>query len=253
MLDIHAHILPTIDHGCKSLDEAIEGIKNAADCGITKIFATSHYSQGKVENYSEDIYREVGKLKEVIDKLGIDITIVPGCEIKVCPNIVELLKSGKLCTLNNSRYILVEFPMDIKVPNACNIIRDIAEAGFTPIIAHPERYTYVMRNINEAISYVESGALLQINITSLIGEYGPFEKLTAIRLLKHNLVHLWGSDFHSFRNAYDVKKLEKSFSVLKKIVGIDKYNIIKEVNPQCVFDDLDIEKFNIKYKMGLFS
>lgn len=253
MLDIHAHVLPALDHGCENLDEAIESIKKAVDCGITKIFATSHYSKGKVENYSEDIYHEVENLNNVIDRLGIGVSVVSGCEIKICPDIVQLLLSDKLCTLNNSRYVLIEFPMDIKVPNVCGVIRDIIEAGFVPIIAHPERYTYIMRNIDEAISYVESGALLQININSLIGDYGEDVKDCSVKLLKHNLVHLWGSDHHSCREGYDKAKLDRSFKVLEKIIGSDKYNIIKEFNPQCVYDDLDIEKFDIKYKRGLFS
>ena len=253
MLDIHAHVLPGLDHGCNNLDEALEGIKKAADCGITKIFATSHYFKGKVENYAEDIYREVESLNNVIDRLGIGVNVVSGCEIKVCPDIVELLLAGKLSSLNNSRYVLIEFPMDIKVPNVCSVIRDILAAGFVPIIAHPERYTYVMRNIDEAISYVESGALLQININSLIGDYGEDVKACSVKLLKHNLIHIWGTDHHSCRIGYDKDKLDKSFKVLEKIVGLYKFNIIKDFNPQCVYDDLDIEKFDIKYKVGLFS
>ena len=128
----------------------------------------------------------------------------------------------------------------------------LSVAGFIPIIAHPERYLYVQKNIQEAIKYVESGALLQLNVNSILGDYGIEVKTTAIQLLKHNLIHLWGSDTHSFRHVYG-KKLEKSLVQLKKIVGEDKFKQITDTNPECVYNDKDIRIFDIKYKLGLFG
>lgn len=252
MIDIHSHVIPSIDDGCDNMDEALEIIKSGLDCGITKIFATPHFIQGEFDNYKSDIFLQVNEINNLLRSSNLNISVVCGSEIMICPDIVDLLKSGKLCSLNNSRYVLIEFPMDFRVPNVSKIITDILVAGFVPIIAHPERYLYIQRNIEEAIKYVESGALLQLNINSIIGDYGEDVKLTAIKLLKHNLIHLWGSDTHSFRHVYG-NKLKQSLNELEKIVGSDKFKQITETNPDSVYNNKDIKIFDIKYKFNLFK
>jgi len=252
MIDLHSHILYGIDDSCTNIDETLIMIRDASLVGISKIFATPHFVKDRFENYKSDVVGYVDNLNLLLSSSGINVTVAYGNEIMVCPDIVDLLKNDKLCTLNNSRYILIEFPMNIRIPNIHNVINDIIVAGFIPIIAHPERYVYVQRNIDEAIKYVESGALLQLNVNSVIGGYGENVRVCAIKLLKHNLIHLWGSDSHNYRTVYD-SKLEVSFAAIEKIVGADKFKVIKDINPNCVWDNKEIKIFDIKYKLGLFN
>lgn len=253
MIDIHSHIIPSVDDGCDNISETLNSIKKAMECGITKIFATPHFVKGRLNNYSELVSMQVDSINNLLKIYGMDFEVLCGNEIRVCPDLVDMIKDGRFCSLNNSRYILIEFPMEGKVSNVCDIIESILSTGYIPIIAHPERYEIVQKNIDEAIGYVESGALLQLNITSLIGDYGEEVKATAIKLLKHNLVHLWGTDYHDYRNVYDSKKLDASFSILKKIVGTEKYKFIKDINPECIYHNCDIKTSEIKYRLGLFS
>lgn len=251
MIDIHSHIIPFVDDGCENINDTLELVNCCSKLGIDKIIATPHYIVGQYENFKDDVLNHVDFLNNFFRISGIDITAKPGNEIMISPEIIDLLKEGKLCSLNNSRYVLIEFPLEVKIRNILDVIRNVIFAGFIPVIAHPERYTYLQKNIDEAINYVESGALLQMNISSIIGDYGEDVKEFAIKLLKHNLIHLWGSDAHSFRNVYT--KLDKSFKELKKIVGEEKFKQITEINPECVYSDLDIKTFDIKYKLGFFS
>lgn len=253
MIDLHSHIIPYIDDGCDNISETLNSIKKAMECGITKIFATPHFVKGSLNNYSEVVSVQVDSINNLLKIYGIDFEVLYGNEIRVSPDIVEMLKDGRFCSLNNSRYVLIEFPMEGEIPNICNIVESILSSGYIPILAHPERYESVQKNIDEAIKYVECGALLQMNITSLIGDYGEEVKHTAIKLLKHNLIHLWGTDYHDYRNVYDSKKINESFMVLKKIVGTEKYKLIKDINPECVYHDCDIKPLDIKYRLGLFS
>lgn len=251
MIDIHSHILPYMDDGCYDINDSIESLEKAYESGITKIIATPHFLQGQFENYKSDVLKGLANLKNSIDESVVSVT--SGSEIMVFPEIVDLLKRGSLCTLNNSRYVLIEFPLDVRVPNVLKLIDDILVAGFVPVIAHPERYAYVQRDVNEAIRYVEAGALLQLNITSLIGNYGNEAKDTGIKLIKHNLIHFWGSDFHTYREIYDDNKIKDSLDILRKIVDTEKFIQITEVNPECVLLDKEIKIFDIKYKLGLFG
>jgi len=252
MIDIHSHIIPAVDDGCSNINESLDMIRSASKCGITKIIATPHFVEDVCENYKTNILIYVNSLNDLLRISKINVSVVCGCEIMICPDIVELLKADKLCSLNNSRYILIEFPMDIKIPNISKVINDILVAGFVPIIAHPERYLYVQRNIDEAIKYVESGALLQMNVSSVLGDYGHDVKVCAISLLKHNLIHLWGSDTHSNRPVYEDRLID-SLVEIKKIVGEDMFEQISEINSDCVYNDKDIKTFEIKHKLGFFS
>lgn len=253
MIDMHSHIIPSIDDGCDNISETLNSIKKAKECGITKIFATPHFVKGELNNYSEIVSMQVDSINNLLKIYGIDFEVLYGNEIRVCSDVVDILKDGRLCSLNNSRYILIEFCIEVMPTNVFNIIESILEAGYIPIIAHPERYEFVQKNIDEAIKYVEYGALLQLNITSLIGDYGAEAKSTACKLLKHNLIHLWGTDYHDYRNVYDSKKINESFSILKKLVGNEKCKLIRDINPECIYHDCDIKTSEIKYKVGLFS
>jgi len=252
MIDLHSHILYGIDDSCTNIDETLIMIRDASLVGISKIFATPHFVKDRFENYKSDVVGYVDNLNLLLSSSGINVTVAYGNEIMVCQDIVDLLKNDKLCTLNNSRYILIEFPMNIRIPNIHNVINDIIVAGFIPIIAHPERYEYIQRNIKEAIQYVEFGALLQLNVNSVIGGYGEEARVCAIKLLKHNLIHLWGSDSHNYRSVY-TEQLNKSFATIEKIIGLNKFKVIVDTNPECVLNNIEIKTFDIKHKLGLFS
>lgn len=239
MIDMHSHILPGIDDGAKNIEESINMLKEAKQAGFTDIISTSHFIE---ENYntSKEV-REIiiNKIKQEIH--DIDINIYNGCEAYVSENMQELIKSDILPTINNSRYLLFELPMNNEIIILDKIIYNLKQIGIVPIIAHPERYSYVQDNPNMLIDLIENGVLFQVNYASVIGKYGSKAKKTAEKLLKNNMAHFLGTDTHRQNSIYT--EMNKILKRLNKIVTKEKLEELTTLNPQKVLNN---ETINIE-------
>ena len=233
MIDFHSHILPQIDDGSKSYNETIEMLEEAKNAGFEKIISTSHY----IEKYYE--INEEQRLQLLKNINFQDIKLYLGSEIYVTNEIVQLLKDKKASTINNSRYVLYELPMHSKNMNDKEIIYRIVENGYVPIIAHPERYSYVQEAPEYVEELAEMGALFQSNYGSIIGMYGEKAKKTVKKLLKQNLIDFLGSDVHRPEQIYP--KIPKILKKLNKIVSQEKLEELTTLNAQKVLNDEEIE------------
>lgn len=233
MIDFHSHILPQIDDGSKSYNETIEMLEEAKNAGFEKIISTSHY----IEKYYE--INEEQRLQLLKNINFQDIKLYLGSEIYVTNEIVQLLKDKKASTINNSRYVLYELPMHSKNMNDKEIIYRIVENGYVPIIAHPERYSYVQEAPEYVEELAEMGALFQSNYGSIIGMYGEKAKKTVKKLLKQNLIHFLGSDVHRPEQIYP--KISKILKKLNKIVSQEKLEELTTLNAQKVLNDEEID------------
>ena len=145
MKDIHSHILPGIDDGARNVEESIKLLEKFYDNGVTDIILTPHYIYNS--NYNSNNKEKMLLLNEVKKKYK-KINLYLGNEVYISDNIPELIKQNEIFTLNNSKYLLIELPMNSEIKNLDSIIFDIMRNGIIPIIAHPERYVYVQNNIN---------------------------------------------------------------------------------------------------------
>jgi protein-tyrosine phosphatase len=140
MIDLHCHLLPEIDDGAKSLEMSLTMARLAVAEGITTTACTPHIYPGVFENEGPDIRRRVDLLSEHIREAGIPLTITHGADIQIVPELVAGLRSGRMATLNGSRYFLFE-PPHVVVPQAfSHLIFDSLSAGYIPVITHPETY-----------------------------------------------------------------------------------------------------------------
>ena len=162
-----------------------------------------------------------------------------GMEVYVSDQIKELLLNSKILGLANSRYILIEFPMSTQVKNLEKIIYILNSFNLIPVIAHPERYKYVQKDISIVEEYIELGCLIQCNYGSILDLYGKEAKKTLKILLKNNLVHFLGSDCHKQDTVY--KYIPKAIKKIKAITGDKKFFIISTKNPQKILKDEDFE------------
>ena len=233
MIDFHSHILPQIDDGSKSYNETIEMLEEAKNAGFEKIISTSHY----IEKYYE--INEEQRLQLLKNINFQDIKLYLGSEIYVTNEIVQLLKDKKASTINNSRYVLYELPMHSKNMNDKEIIYRIVENGYVPIIAHPERYSYVQESPEYVEELAQMGPLFQSNYGSIIGMYGEKAKKTVKKLLKQNLIHFLGSDVHRPEQIYP--KIPKILKKLNKIVSQEKLEELTTLNAQKVLNDEEID------------
>jgi len=252
VIDIHTHILPGVDDGAKDLNESLEIAREAERQGVSTIVATPHYMEEGYGISPIETEKLVEKLQEEIDRAGIKVRILSGAEVYIMPNLAKRVKEGMVATINNSRYILIEFPMT-KIPDYTDdLLYDLKVMGYTPIIAHPERYREIQSNPNRLYYWVKSGLLAQINAGSLLGMFGSKVKETAELLVDHNMVQLIASDLHS--NTRRRECLEEGFSRLKERVAQRAELYLK--NAQTVINDGDVRVNGLcKYeqKRGLFD
>jgi len=237
MIDIHSHILFNIDDGSQSIEESINIIKCAVENGYKKIIFTPHYiKDSKYSCNNEDKHIIFEELKREIIKNNISIEIYLGNEVYIDDEIVKLLENNEIMTLNNSKYILIELPLNSKIPYIKNIIYGLRRRNFIPIIAHPERYMLYFNNIELFEELIEAGALLQGNFMSLFDIYGKHARKMLKLLLKENMITFLGSDKNKetdcfYNKILDVrKKLKKIIHDESKIDDLLNNNIEKVIN-----------------------
>ena len=163
MIDIHTHLLPSIDDGPETIEESIELCKIAANDGIKKIVATPHTKDGVYEAKSDKILETVDVLNLKLKENQIDIEILPGSEIHIHEGLVEGIESGEVLTINNSgKFILFELPFIFIPPGTDKFIFNLKSNGIVPIIAHAERISAFQKNPELVGQLVKIGALVQV-------------------------------------------------------------------------------------------
>ena len=235
MIDFHSHIIPEIDDGSRSIEETMLLLEEAQKAGFTKIISTSHYLEKHYEFNETSRKQFLEMLKIGANNFKLDIELYLGSEIYTSYDIVDLLKEHKASTINGTNYVLIELPMQSELPNLKNVIYTLLGNGYTPIIAHPERYSYVKENPNWLLDYIELGVLFQSNYGSIIGMYGKEAQKTVKLLLKHDMIHFLGSDVHRPKTIYT--KMPEILQELKKVLERDKLKKLTKINPQLVLDN----------------
>lgn len=206
MVDLHSHILPGLDDGPGSMEEAVLMARRAAASNVSHIAATSH---GNYYPYALEEYQEkFTELEEVLRGQNIPVKLYPGMEIFVDENTAGLLEKGRLLTLNGTDYILAEFPFDQSGENVCRQLRKLRDAGYRIVVAHPERYMFIQKE-TELAYYLESqGYVLQVNQGSLEGDFGRACKMTAEQLLVSGIARVIATDAHdTIYRSHDLQQL----------------------------------------------
>ncbi len=239
MKDLHSHYLPGVDDGAKGIDSTRRMLAKASAYGVQAIMFTPHYIIDSDYNspYREnrDIFNEIKLLAQ--EEYGIDVYL--GNEVYITTEILNLYQQGKIATLNNSRYMLIEIPLYSKMNNVKSIFFEVISAGITPILAHPERYTAYYDDLDFFCELRSMGVLMQINYPSLFGLYGKRPQKMAKKLLKAGLISFVGSDIHSSSEAkYEL--LPKLNKKLKKLVGEEEAIKLTDENFMKVVNNEDI-------------
>ena len=242
MIDFHTHILPNIDDGSRSIDETFNLIKEAESAGFEGIILTSHYIE---EYYETDTPEREVWLKAICENLknkNININLYLGNEIYLTENLIKLLENAKASTINNTSYVLFEFPMNVKPMNIYDVIYEMLQYKLVPILAHPERYTFVQEEPDLIYDLIDKGVLMQGNYASIIGYYGKKAKVIMRKLLENDMIHFLGTDVHRQRSIY--KKMPQILTELEEIVGKSKLYELTTINPGLVLENKKIEIAN---------
>ena len=232
MIDIHSHILPDIDDGARSMDEALEMARIAAEDGITHMVSTPHMFNGISDNPDpSELMDRVAALNEAI---GGTPAILPGNEVHVSHEIAEQAKNNRVMKLNGRNYLLVEFPQ-LTVPiGADEIFYKLLLQGVRPILVHPERNGQIQTRPSIVGKFVERGVYVQVTAMSMTGEFGPAAKSCAGTLLQHNCVHFLATDTHRHKSRPPI--LSKGRDAAAAIIGEERARALVETNPQAAIN-----------------
>lgn len=199
MFDIHCHILPGVDDGSGNMSDSIEMAQLAAESGTKGIIATPHCNiPGMFDNYwSNALEEKVRILQNELNEKGIPVTVYSGQEVFLSRDFDERLKKGEFITLNGSRYMLVELDFRIDEISAISKLEYLAAEGYIPILAHPERYGFVIENPSVIKKIRSSGCLVQLNGGSITGDFGGYIQKTADLIIRNSFADFIASDAHS--------------------------------------------------------
>lgn len=210
--DIHSHLLFGIDDGSKSFEETLLLLKNLEKIGFSGFITTPHIIKSVWDNTPESINNKYAETKNLLKSHGTDFKIKPAAEYMMDSFFFEKIKSEPLLTIKDN-YVLVEMSYFNPPIHLYDIIFEIQIQGYTPVLAHPERYLFYFKNLDEYKKLKKSGCLFQINLLSTTGYYGKEATITADFLLKKGMIDFTGSDVHNMKH---VESFEKRIIVKEK-------------------------------------
>lgn len=196
MIDLHSHILPGLCDGSQSLETSLEMASMAVSDGTTHLACTPHVYPGVYNNSTETILPALEALQASLDEHEIPLKLLIGADTHMVPEVIHRLKQGSIPTLNNSRYFLLEPSHHVPVVNFLDQIENYLNAGYIPLITHPERLHWVRDHYDEFIDAAKMGAWIQITSGAIAGLFGKKAKECSERFLKDGFVHVIASDAH---------------------------------------------------------
>lgn len=239
MIDIHTHVMPGVDDGAKNMRMALEMIEKSYEEGVDTLVATPHCMPGVYNNiFNEALAKKWNLLYTAVKEAGIPVHLRKGMEVLLSDRSMKLIREGKVWTINNTDYLLVEFAFD-EDPDWCTEkLNEVASLGYIPIVAHPERYDCVQRYRQIVYDWYKSGYGIQVNKESLLGMFGRREKQTADSLLRHNLVTCVSSDTHRLDRR--VPGLKDIFEYLNDRYGGEYTHMLVKANPYRIVNGKDM-------------
>jgi protein-tyrosine phosphatase len=238
MIDLHCHVLPGIDDGAHSLEQAVEMCRLAAAAGCEALVATPHQRKGDWWNCDRQALAALrGRLQEAV---GPAPRILGGGEIRVDSRLLaEMLAlreddaHGPL-PLAGSRYLLLEFGGEAGLPEAADLVHELAVAGWRPVLAHPELIHWLADPA--AVAHLVSlGALAQVTAMSLTGDFGRRAQADASRLVELGLAHFVASDAHDLRRR--PPGLRRAWDAIAARWGEEAARELLADNPRAVIAD----------------
>ena len=237
MIDLHCHILPGLDDGARTEDDTLEMARIAVQSGTTEIVCTPHCSTD--DPYLPDRLRSIlsatARMNNLLTFEDVPLVLHSGMELLCVTSPDPLLAQGEFLTIAGSRYLLIEFPFDIRSAAISDAAETVASAGLVPVIAHPERYYCVQWTPELLPDWVEQGWLIQLNRGSVTGGFGPEVRTAAEWILRRELAHLVASDAHS--PEYRTPDLSEGYRWVARNCSPDYAELLFQENPQRVLDD----------------
>ncbi len=235
IIDIHTHILPSVDDGSANMEETIRMLRIAKEQGINTILATPHYGAGFKEKSVTELMDIKCKVEEEAKRINTDLRIYMGNEIYYRTSSLKDVMERRALTLADSRYVLIEFSVDVNYKTLYQGLREFILAGFAPILAHVERYVCLTEDEYRIEEIIELGVYIQMNASSLIGSILSKSLGRHKRYIKNRWIHLIATDCHnaSSRSPY----IEKALQTIIKLTDIEYARELFYINPGKILEN----------------
>jgi len=193
MVDIHCHILPGIDDGSETWETTAQMCRVAARDGITHIVATPHCNG----SYEYDRAHFTNMLATLSEVAGERLTFTIGCDFHLSPrNLEAAMNDPRPFAIGDTKYLMIEFDHQSIPGNASEMLMALVARGMVPIITHPERNAFLMKNLGTVQEFIKIGCLSQVTANAFTGFWGPHSKKTAEKLLQKRAIHIVATDAH---------------------------------------------------------
>jgi protein-tyrosine phosphatase len=218
-IDIHSHLLPAIDDGARDIEDTLHLINNLKDIGFESFITTPHTFSGFYDNTKDKIQQTETETKKVLTENNIHNNFKAASEYLLDDHFINLCKKGEILTLKDD-FVLVEMSYLNAPIHLYDLLFEMQVAGYKPVLAHPERYRFYHKKLDEYKKLKNAGCQFQLNLLSTVGYYGNEVMEVANQLLKNNLIDFVGSDVHhkkhieSFSKKIEIKEIDNLKSVI---------------------------------------
>lgn len=232
MIDLHSHLLPCVDDGATGFREAYQMVQKYKQAGFQGAVVTPHYDADRYLVNAAKVDYTLKLLKDMLQETGVDFSLYPGNEIRLSAKTLMELRGGSVHSLAKSRYVLIEFPFTSFPHYAAEMIFRLQMDAYIPILAHCERYRYVQDNPEILKPFLQTGCLIQANISSIEGNRSAE---TLKWLMERNMVHILATDAHRAEGrSPDVRE---SLEKLRRLFGNEMIEQCTVTRPQAVVED----------------
>jgi protein-tyrosine phosphatase len=225
--DIHSHLIPGIDDGSPDIQTSVELVKGLSGFGYKKLVTTPHVLWEIYPNTSEIIMKGLADVRAAIREAGINIELDAAAEYFIDDHFEQQVINKEPLLPVRHKMVLVEFSMITAPLDLKQVIFELQMQNYQPLLAHPERYAYLMQRKNFYDELKDIGCFFQLNLMSLTGYYGGSVRDIAEYLIRKNYYNFAGTDLHNARHLTALQKLSGS-SLLKRLQdsGMIKNNIL---------------------------
>ncbi|MCB1687067.1 MAG: capsular biosynthesis protein [Halioglobus sp.] len=220
MIDLHCHLLPGVDDGPDSLDEALDMARLAVANGISHSVITPHIHPGRYENQLSTLQPQLAAYRKALAQHQINLQLTLGGEVRLSVEALAMIHQEEVPMLgqeNGFRIMLLEFPHSHVLPGSDKLVRHLLERNIRPMIAHPERNKDVMRSLDKLLPFLEAGCLLQVTAGSVVGKFGAMAQQRAVEMLERGWVSVLASDAHNLN--YRPPELASGRAAAARLIG----------------------------------
>jgi len=206
-VDMHSHLLPGLDDGVTTMEEAEQIILNFLELGYRRIITTPHVMSDAYRNTPAGIHAKLEALRDHLRQKNIDIAISAAAEYYLDESLFKMIETNQPLLTFGEKYLLFETNFITEPFNLKEFIFLATTKGYKLILAHPERYLYLQHNLNKVQDLMDRGVLMQMNISSLTGYYSKPAQQMAHKLINRGMIHWLGSDCHHIQHTHLMREV----------------------------------------------